>query len=67
MLCMLSVQHATDLLCACLLLRVCHRTIDFQVTDKGDYQSLVSNLIKYHRSLNSSDKDDGAYTYNSGR
>jgi hypothetical protein len=42
------------------------RTIDFQVLNKSDFQSLVPNLIKYHKSLTNSNKDDGAYTFNSG-
>lgn len=41
------------------------RTIDFQVPNKVDYQTLVPNLIKYHKSLNNT-KDDGAYTFNGG-
>ena len=43
------------------------RTYDFQVPKKADYQTLVPNLIKYHKSLTSV-KDDGAsYTFNGGR
>mmetsp|Transcript_13290 Transcript_13290/g.21755 ORF Transcript_13290/g.21755 Transcript_13290/m.21755 type:complete len:521 (+) Transcript_13290:75-1637(+) len=50
----------------CFSLITAERTIDFQVPTKADFQGLVPNLIKYHKSLITHSKDDGAYTF-SGR